>query len=201
MAFLVDEAYLPAVLTVGPMTDEEFARFCAEHPDLSFEVTAEGELIVMPPTYTLTGARSGELFGQLRDWARRNKRGVVFDSSTGWVLPNGARRSPDAAWVSKAAIRGLEPSTLGRYWHICPEFVIELRSSTDRLRTLREKMLEWIENGAKLGWLLDAEQEVVEVFRPGLPTEIISKATKVRGEGPVAGFVLDLRSVWYPLED
>ena len=97
MAFLVDEAYLPAILTVGPMTDEAFAQLCAEHPDLNLEMSAHGELIIMPLTYTWTGARNNEISAQLHNWARQDKRGVAFDSSTGWLLPNTARRSPDAA--------------------------------------------------------------------------------------------------------
>src|ERR1035438_4750111 len=96
MAFLVDEAHLPAILTVGPMTDEAFAQLCAEHPDLNLELSALGELIIMRQTYTWTGARNNEIGRQLGNWARQDKRGIAFDSSTGWLLPNSARRSPDA---------------------------------------------------------------------------------------------------------
>jgi Uma2 family endonuclease len=103
MAFLVDEAHLPAILTVGPMTDEAFAQLCAEHPDLNLELSALGELIITPQTYTWTGARNNEISRQLSNWARQDKRGVAFDSSTGWLLPNTARRSPDAAWISSTA--------------------------------------------------------------------------------------------------
>jgi Uma2 family endonuclease len=100
MPFVIDEAHLPAVLTVGPMTDEAFAQLCAEHSDLNLELSAYGEIIVNPRTYTWTGAQNGEIMGQLRNWARQDKRGVAFDSSTGWLLPNTTRRSPDAAWIS-----------------------------------------------------------------------------------------------------
>ncbi|HME10474.1 MAG TPA: Uma2 family endonuclease, partial [Bryobacteraceae bacterium] len=167
MAFLVDEAYLPAILTVGPMTDEAFAQLCAEHPDLNFELSARGELIIMPPTYTWTGARNNEISAQLRNWARQDKRGVAFDSSTGWLLPTGARRSPDAAWIFKQRIKDLDPADFSRYWPVCPDFVIELRSQFDRVRLLREKMDEWLANGARLGWLIDPEVRTVEIFRPG----------------------------------
>src|SRR5215468_69131 len=98
MALVLEDAFLPATLSAPPMTDEEFAEFCAEHPDLFFEMTAEGEIIVMPPTYSLTGARNAEISGQLRNWAKSDGRGMYTDSSSGFVLPNGARRSPDAAW-------------------------------------------------------------------------------------------------------
>lgn len=201
MAFLVDEAYLPATLTVGPMTDEAFAELCAEHPDLDLELSALGELIVMPQTYTWTGARNNEISAQLRNWARQDKRGVAFDSSTGWLLPNTARRSPDAAWIFKHRIKDLDPTAFSRYWPICPNFVIELKSQSDRPHALREKMTEWLANGAQLAWLIDPEARTVEIYRPGFEAETIGGASSVVGEGPVAGFVLDLTSVWDPLAE
>lgn len=199
MPFLLDEAFLPAVLTVRPMTDEEFASFCAEHPDLSFEMTADGELVVMPPTFSLTGARNSEIAVQLGTWSRRDKRGVSFDSSAGWVLPNGARRSPDAGWVLRSRIAELGQNKRGGYWHLCPDFVIELKSESDRLRTLRKKMKEWIANGARLGWLIDPETRVVEIYRPGVEPQTLAAPAVLHGEGPVEGFVLDLAPVWDPL--
>jgi len=139
MAFLVDEPYLPAILTVGPMTDEAFAQLCAEHPDLNFELSAQGDLIVMPPSYTWMGARNAEVGAQLGNWAQQDQRGVAFDSSTGWFLPNGARRSPDAAWLFRHRIKELDPAAFSSYWPVCPDFVIELRSRSDRIRTLRKR--------------------------------------------------------------
>ena len=199
MAFVIEETWLPATLTVPPMTDEQFAAFCAEHPDLFFEMTADGVLIVMPPNYTLTGIRNGEIFGQLRGWARIDGRGIATDPSTGFVLPSGARRSPDAAWILNQRIWQLAPEQMERFWHLCPDFVIELRSHTDRLPVLRAKMGEWISNGAQLGWLIDAERRVVEVFRLDREPEIIADADAIQGEGPVAGFTLELLPVWDPL--
>lgn len=201
MAFLVDEAYLPATLTVGPMTDEAFAQLCAEHPDLSFELSALGELIIMPLTYTLTGARNNEISAQLLIWARQDKRGLTFDSSTGWALPNGARRSPDSAWILKHRIKALDPAAFSRYWPVCPNFVIELKSQSDRIRVLREKMNEWLANGAQLGWLIDPDLRTVEIFRPGFESETRGDLSSLAGEGPVEGFVLELASVWDPLQD
>lgn len=201
MAFVIEEAHLPAVLTVGPMTDEGFANLCSEHPDLQFELSARGELILMPLTQTWTGARNNEISRQLANWARRDKRGVAFDSSTGWLLPNTARRAPDAAWVFKDRIRGLDPEAFSRFWPVAPNFVIELRSPTDRIRTLREKMEEWLAAGAQLGWLIDPETRTVEVYRPGREAEAITGTPSVRGEGPVEGFELDLAPVWDPLAD
>ena len=201
MAFLIDEAFLPATLTAPPMTDEEFASFCAEHPDLSFETTSEGELIVMPLTYSLSGARNSEISAQLHIWARRDKRGVACDSSTGFRLPNGARRSPDASWVLKTRVQLLDERSRQRYWRLSPDFVIELRSQTDRPRMLREKMREWIENGAQLGWMIDPENRQVDIYRPNLEEiETLQGVTSIQGTGPVEGFVLDLLPVWDPME-
>ncbi len=201
MAFVIDEAHLPAMLTMGPMTGEAFAQLCSEHPDLNLEMSARGELIIMPLTYTWTGARTGEIGAQLRNWARQDKNGVAFDSSTGWLLPNSARRSPDAAWIFKQRIKDLDPAAFSRYWPVCPDFVIELRSQTDRIRVLRDKMDEWLANGARLAWLIDSETRTVEVYRPGVEAESLVGVSLVRGEGPVEGFVLDLAPVWDPLAD
>jgi Uma2 family endonuclease len=198
MALVIEDAFLPATLTAPPMTDEEFAHFCAQHPDLFFEMTAEGELIVMPPTKTLTGARNLEILVQLGHWSRRDGRGIATDSSTGFVLPNGARRSPDAAWTSKAEIAKLSRQSREGFWHLCPAFAIELRSQSDRIRTLRAKMAEYIANGAQLAWLIDPETRAVEIYRPTREPEVIEKAESVTGEGPVEGFLLDLRPVWDP---
>jgi Uma2 family endonuclease len=183
------------------MADEAFAQLCAEHPDLELELSSTGELMIMPQTDTFTGARNNEIGAQLRNWARQDNRGVAFDSSTGWVLPNGARRSPDAAWILKHRIKALDPAAFSRYWPVCPEFVIELRSQSDRPRVLREKMGEWLANGAQLAWLIDPEIRIVEIYRPGLDAETLGGASFVRGVGPVDGFVLELGPVWDPLQD
>jgi Uma2 family endonuclease len=199
MAFNIGEEYLPAILTAHPMTDEEFAELCAEHPDLFFEMTAEGELIVMPPNYSLTGNRHSRILRQLENWAELDARGLVTDASSGFVLPNGARRAPDAAWTLKSRIQQLSPEMIERYWRLCPDFVIEVRSKTDRLRTLREKMSEWIGNGAHLAWLIDPETRAVEVYRPNAAPESIPNPRSITGEGLLATFTLDLARVWDPL--
>src|SRR5450631_1724617 len=120
MPFLIDDANLPATLTAQPMTDEEFSAFCADHPDLNFEMSAEGELIVMPPTHSDTGASNSEVGAQLATWARKDRRGYSCDSSTGFVLPNGARRSPDASWTLKSRVRQLGQGKRKSFWHLCP---------------------------------------------------------------------------------
>jgi Uma2 family endonuclease len=199
MAFTIDEAFLPAILTAHPMTDQQFADFCSEHPDLFFEMTAEGEIIVMPPNFSLNGIRNSEITGQLERWAAEQRRGIAGDSSTGFVLPNGARRSPDASWTARDEINKLSPESLQGYWHLCPAFVIELRSHFDRLPALRAKMREYIANGAQLGWMIDPEARTVEVYRPDREPELLTGVDSVSGEGPVAGFVLNLTRVWDPL--
>jgi Uma2 family endonuclease len=199
MAFLIDEAYLPATLTVPPMSDQQFAQFCSEHPDLFFEMTAEGELIVMPPTFSLTGAQNSAILTQLAVWTLQDARGIASDSSTGFVLPNGARRSPDAAWTLKTEIAKLTPESRDGFWHLCPAFVIELRSKSDRIRKIREKMREYLANGAQLGWLIDPSARTVEIYRPNREPEILSSIETLQGETPVDGFVLHLSPVWNPL--
>ena len=197
--FVLDEAYLPATLTAPPMNDEEFEAFCTEHPDLSFEVTADGEIIVMPPTHSLTGRRNSEINFQLELWSRGDHRGMVLDSSSGVVLPNGERRSPDASWTRTEDVRKLPQESREGFWHLCPAFVIELRSHSDRLPVLRAKMQECIANGAQLGWLIDPAAKSVEIYRPEREPETLAGVDSVTGEGQVAGFTLSLREVWDPL--
>jgi Uma2 family endonuclease len=199
MPFTIDEAFLPATLTAPPMTDQQFADFCSEHPDLFSEMTAGGEIIVMPPTFSMTSIRDGEITGQLKRWAAEDRRGVVGESSGGFVLPNGARRSPDVSWIAKDEIRKLDEESLRGSWHLWPAFVIELRSHSDRLPVMREKMREYIANGARLGWMIDPETNTVEVYRPDREPETLAGTDSIAGEGPVEGFVLELRAVWDPL--
>ena len=199
MAFVIDYEFLPATLTAQPMSDEEFAEFCAEHPDLFFEMSADGELIVMAPTYSSTGVRNLEIGAQLRVWAKSDGRGFAADSSTGFVLPNGARRSPDASWTLKSRIERMDAAQREKFWHLCPDFVIELKSASDRPRKIHEKMTEYLANGAQLGWLIDPETRRVSVYRREGEVETLTGVASIAGEGPVAGFVLELSSVWNPL--
>jgi Uma2 family endonuclease len=201
MPFQIDDAYLPAVLRAKPMTDDEFAAFCAEHPDLNFEMTADGDLIVMPPTYSDTGAGNSDVLAQLFNWAKKDRRGICCDSSSGFVLPNGARRSPDASWTLKNRVEQLGAKKRKAFWHLCPDFVIEIKSDSDRLKTLQKKMLEYVEQGAQLGWLINPENKTVEIYRPYGEVEKRVNLDQIEGEGPVAGFELDLTYVWDPLAD
>src|SRR5882724_3672674 len=193
MTFAIDDRFLPATLSAPPMTDEEFNAFCAEHRDLNFEMTAEGELIVMAPTHSDTGACNFEIGGQLRNWTRKDGRGYGCDSSTGFVLPNGARRSPDASWTLKSRVRQLGQRRRKSFWHLCPDFVIEVKSDSDRLGPLQRKMTEYLEQGAQLGWLINPETKTIEIYRPnGQTVEKRRGLNVIEGEGPVTGFVLDL---------
>jgi Uma2 family endonuclease len=197
MSFVIDDAFLPATLTAQPMTDEQFEAFCAEHPDAhNFEMTAEGDIIVVAPHDFLTGVSNCAIGGQLADWARKDGRGIGCAARTGFVLPNGARRSPDCSWTLRSRITSQHARG---FWHLCPDLVIEVQSDTDRLRTLQEKMREYMENGAQLGWLIGPSKRFVEVYRHGGKVSTHKGILKLEGDSPVAGFVLDLTRVWDPL--
>ncbi len=155
--------------------------------------------MVMAPAYSLTGARNQRLGVQLGVWAELDGRGLAADSSTGFVLPNGARRSPDASWTLKSRIEQMDAAEREKFWHICPDFVIELKSASDRPRAIHKKMTEYLANGAQLGWLIDPETRSVSVYRQGGEVERLTGIESISGDGPVAGFVLELTSVWNPL--
>jgi len=198
MPLVIDEAFLPATLSSHPMTDDEFTEFCSEHPDMRIEMTAEGEIVIMPPTHSETSDRNSEIDMQLRTWAKKDARGRTYDSNGVFVLPNGARRSPDASWIHKSRIRQLSPTERKGFYHLCPDFVIELRSDSDRLRALKSKMAEYMANGAQLGWLIDPEDQSVTIYRPNSAPETRRGILSIDGEGPVTGFVLDLSEIWNP---
>lgn len=150
----------------------------------------------MPPTGTETGDRDSEINMQLRLWAKRDGTGVAFGSSTGFILPNGAVRSPDASWVVRSRWTSLTAEQRRRFAPLCPDFVVELRSPSDSLRALQDKMQEYMNNWARLGWLIDPEQRRVYVYRPGASVQELENPEKVSGEPVLPGFVLDLREVW-----
>jgi Uma2 family endonuclease len=188
------ESMAPVILNPlqAPMTDEEFVAFCQQYEDCLVESTAEGEIIIMPPNYSRTGKRNLALGARLWLWTQADGRGEAYDSSAGFRLPNGARRSPDASWIRKDRVAALPQEQQKRFYHLCPDFVVELRSPTDRIRRLMAKMEEYIANGAELGWLIDPEERTVWIYRPGLAPECIVNPQRISGEGPVAGFVLEL---------
>ena len=201
MTFEIDTAFLPATLNCQPMSDEEFAAFCAEHPDLNFEMTAEGELIVMAPVHYDTGCRNQQIARKLGNWSELDGRGYASDSSTGYVLPNGARRSPDASWTLITRVNALGKRKRNSYGHLCPDFAIELRSDSDRLKPLQRKMREYISQGASLGWLIDPQRRCVEVYRSNGEVERLDNIDSIEGEGLMSGFKLDLNDIWDPFGD
>lgn len=152
--------------------------------------------MVNPPTGWETGKRNRSIIAQLDHWYEENKQGEAFDSSTGFILPNGATRSPDACWISQERWDTLTDEQKGTFPNICPDFVVELRSKSDTLKSLQEKMQEYIDNGARLGWLIDPQNRTAEIYRPGLEVEVLSSPAEVSGEDVLPGFVLDLRRVW-----
>ncbi|MGL5083705.1 MAG: Uma2 family endonuclease [Microcoleaceae cyanobacterium] len=179
------------------VTPEQFVALAASNRELQMERTAEGELIVNPPTGWETGERNSSLSGELYLWWRNaGEPGKAFDSSTGFFLPNGANRSPDACWISQARWDALTEEQKGTFANICPDFVVELRSSSDTLKSLQEKMQEYMKNGARMGWLIDPQNRTVEVYRIGVTVEVLSNPSELSGEEVVPGFVLNLRRVW-----
>ena len=174
------------------LTDEQFEQICRANRDLRFERTAQGELIVMSPTGGETGNWNFSLTGQLWFWNQQTKLGKGFDSSTGFKLPNGATRSPDVAWVQQDRWNALTPEQKKKFIPLCPDFVIELRP-TDDLEDARAKMREYLENGASLGWLINPQDQQVEIYRPGQQIEILDRSNILSGETVLPGFTLDLR--------
>ena len=178
------------------MTDEQLVRFCADNRDLRIELTAERELIVMPPANMTTGWQNARLSARLCLWTERDGAGLCFDSSAGFTLPNGAVRSADAAWMARERWEALGEAERHGFSRIVPDFVAELRSPSDSLATLQAKMAEYLENGVRLGWLIDPLRRRVHVYRPGQPVETLEDPETVSGETVLPGFTLDLRDVW-----
>lgn len=178
------------------VTHEQFQELTTVNRDLKLERTATGELIVMPPTGSDTGNRNLDIEGQLWLWNRQTKLGKAFNSSTGFHLANGAYRSPDASWVKLERWEALTPQQREGFAPICPDFVVELRSRSDSMDTLRAKMEEYKQNGATLGWLIDTKNRKVEIYRQNQDVEILDNPTTLSGENLLPGFVLDLTEVW-----
>ncbi len=180
------------------LTDDEFFALCQINRDLRFERTSQGDIIIMAPTGAETGIRNSSITAQLYIWAKRDGTGAVFDSSTGFKLPNGADRSPDAAWIPRSRLANLTARQKEKFLPLCPDFVIELLSPTDALSTTQAKITEYIENGSKLGWLIDPEMPQVHVYRPHLAVAILDKVMEIAADPELPGFVLDLREIWEP---
>ncbi len=185
----------PLVLDLE-LTDEQFFQLCQKNHELKFERTASGELIIMAPTGGETGRRNVKLITQLDLWNTRTNLGEVFDSSTGFKLPNGANRSPDTAWIKRERWQTLTPEQREKFVPLCPDFVVELMSPSDSLERTRQKMEEYRDNGARLGWLLNRKQRQVEIYRPGQSTKILDNPQSLSGDPVLPDFVLDLTLIW-----
>lgn len=185
---------LPAV----PMTQDQFFDFCQQNRKLRFERTAKGELIVMPPAGGESSNQNATILGQLYAWTIRDGSGKVYDSSGGFILPNGANRSPDASWVLITRLAEFTQEQLKKFVPLSPDFVIELLSPSDSIKKTQEKMEEYVANGTKLGWLIHPEKRQIHVYRPGQPPQVLDGAKTVSAAPELPGFVLDLEPVWKP---
>ncbi|WP_009633789.1 Uma2 family endonuclease [Synechocystis sp. PCC 7509] len=185
------------ILNLSPtieLTDEQFFQLCQHNQDLRIERTAQGELIIMPPTGWGSGNRNGRLNQQLFNWTDIDGTGIAFDSSTGYKLPNGANRSPDASWISRERLEALNPDP-AKFMPMSPDFAVELRSATDSLRLLQQKMQEYLDCGVRLGWLIDPHNQQVEIYRLGQNVEVLKSPSSLSGEDVLPEFVLDLTGI------
>jgi Uma2 family endonuclease len=182
------------------LSEEQFFRLCSDNPDLRFELTAQKELIIMPPAFPQTGWRNNRICYRLTQWADEDGTGYVFDSSAGYTLPNGATRGPDASWIRRDHWKALgdeaEEEKKERFAHICPDFVVELMSISDRLKEQQAKMVEYIANGARLGWLIDPFDERVYIYRPDRPVECVENPAHVSGDPVLPGFVFNASEIF-----
>lgn len=189
----------PPRLVLRPLLrldEDQFFQLVAQNPEQPLEQNAQGEVLVMSPTGLFTGWRNGKIFQQLANWNDQHDRGLVFDSSTLFRLPNRAARSPDVAWVEKSRWDRLTIKQQKKLGPLCPNFVIELRSETDRLVDLQEKLAEYLDNGVELGWLIDPLLKQVHIYTVGQPVQILDQPATVVGTGCIQGFVLDLKGIF-----
>ena len=196
-----DTAPMPLELRFEPaiaMTEEVFTAFCAQNSDMRIELTAEGVLEIMPPTKGDTGSRELDIAADLKFWSRADGKGVAFGPTAGFTLPNRAIRSPDASWVLRSRLAALSDEDKNRFIPLCPDFVVELRLTTDRVSVLQAKMAEYIANGARLGWLIDPIARRVYVYRPNALVEVLDAPDTLSAEPELAGFALNLTPIWEP---
>lgn len=190
---------VPIELQVGSelrLSDDKLFQLCAQNPELRIERTARGDLIVMTPAGGESSHRNLRIATALAIWADQDGTGTAFDSSAGFILPNGAMRSPDASWVKNSRLAGLTPEQKRRFIPLCPDFVIELKSPTDRLADLQAKMEEYRDNGARLGWLIDPERQQVHIYRLSKTAELKNRPSKLRGDPELTGFLIKLHRIW-----
>jgi Uma2 family endonuclease len=193
-----DTGQSPLIVRLRPfveLSDDDFFELCQENRDLRLERSAQGEVLIMPPTGGNTGRQNLRLAGQLDAWVERTGSGIGFDSSTGFRLPNGAIRSPDLAWVSSERWDALDESARERFVPLAPDFVLELRSGSDRLDVLQAKLADYLQAGVRLGWLIDPIEGKVHVYEAGA-VQMHDRPERLSGEPVMPGFELDLSSIW-----
>lgn len=179
------------------MTDEAFYEFCRRNKDFRFEMDKKGNLIIMPPTFLETSRKNNKINYQLTAWTEKDKTGIAFESNGMFTLPDGAKRSPDAFWITKEKYFALsQKEREEQFARIVPEFVIELRSKLDNLRKLQNKMREYIENGVRLGWLIDPTEKRVHIYRGDKSVEILENPALISGEDVLRGFEFDVTEIW-----
>jgi Uma2 family endonuclease len=192
------DRFLLRLRPVIHLTDDQLYALCQINQELWIERTAEGDLVIMAPEGWETGIRGANLLTVLTQWAWQDGTGVTTGSSAGFLLPNGAMRAPDVAWVSRSRLAPLPPEQKQKFLPLCPDFVAEICSPSDRLNTVQAKMQEYLDNGSRLGWLLDPANRVVYVYRPNQPFERLENPTTISGDPVLPGFVVDLQRIWEP---
>ena len=197
----VEKGHAPLTIRFEPvieMTNELFEQFCALNDDLRIELTAEGIIEIMPPLKGGAGAKELDIGADLKIWSRADASGIAFGPNAGFRMPNNALRAPDASWLSGARYDALTDEEKDSFIPVCPDFVVELRSTSDRLSVLQAKMEEYMENGARLGWLLDSLQRQAHVYRPNTQPEILDDLETLSADPELPGFTLDLKPIWEP---
>lgn len=198
-AIALPELTSSATLTLDPedrMTDDQYFDFCMANPDINFERTAQGEIVIVPPAGMESDNRNADAIGYLSPWARKDGRGRACGPTVQFFLPDGSALSPDAAWISKERLASVPRGELKKFPHLVPEFVIEVMSPSDRLKAAQKKMRVWASNGVELGWLIDGDNRRVFVYRGTDEPGVVKDVDSIAGEGPVEGFVLPLQDIW-----
>lgn len=178
------------------ITDKQYEKLCQDNPDINFEQDKEGKIVIVPPTGGWSGNRNAKITTQLEIWAEADGTGLTFDSSTEFNLPGGGKRSPDVSWIKLERWNNLTEQQQETFPPICPDFVVELRSKSDNLKSLQDKMQEYLDSGLRLGWLINPHNKQVEIYRQGQQKETLENPTTLSGEDVLPGFVLDLQRIW-----
>ena len=184
------------LILADPLNEDAYFSFCEANPGLRIERTAKGEIVIVPPAGGESDYRSLEIAGELRAWAKKDRRGIAFGSSAEFLLPNGAALAADAAWVSHEKLACLNKEQRRKFLRVVPEFVAEVMSPSDRLPAAKEKMLEWMANGVSLGWLIDGDAQTGSIYRPGQAVETRTGIKVLAGDGPLKGFSIKLADLW-----